>query len=169
MYKIIKGDIIELAKSSEFDVVVHGVNCFCTMGAGLAPQMDKAFGCSNFEKENPKYRGDFNKLGTLDFVELYQEREDLGSRWVRYPDEEEFITGKKLIVVNAYTQFKPGANLKYSALILCLQKLNYIFAGKHILLPKIGCGIAGGDWETVESFIKQTMKNCNVTTVEYGK
>ena len=34
--KIIKGDLIKLALQGEFDVIVHGCNCFCTMGAGIA-------------------------------------------------------------------------------------------------------------------------------------
>jgi O-acetyl-ADP-ribose deacetylase (regulator of RNase III) len=37
--KEIEGDLIDLAKRGHFDVVTHGCNCFCTMGAGIAPQM----------------------------------------------------------------------------------------------------------------------------------
>jgi len=36
--KIIKGDLIELIKKGYFDVVIHGCNCFCTMGSGFAKQ-----------------------------------------------------------------------------------------------------------------------------------
>lgn len=34
----IKGDLIELALVGEFDVIVHGCNYFCTMGASIAKQ-----------------------------------------------------------------------------------------------------------------------------------
>jgi O-acetyl-ADP-ribose deacetylase (regulator of RNase III) len=30
--KVIKGDLIQLAKDGKFDLIVHGCNCFCTMG-----------------------------------------------------------------------------------------------------------------------------------------
>ena len=52
-YKIIKGDLIEKSLNGEFDVIVHGVNCFCTQKSGLAPQMVKAFGTDKFSKEQP--------------------------------------------------------------------------------------------------------------------
>jgi hypothetical protein len=29
-------------------------------------------------------------------------------------------------------------------------------------MPKIGCGIAGGDWNKVSKMIKDTFKNCKV-------
>ncbi len=32
--KTIQGNLIHFAQSSEFDLIVHGCNCFCTMGAG---------------------------------------------------------------------------------------------------------------------------------------
>ena len=50
-YQEIKGDIIKEALSGKYDVVGHGCNCFCVMGAGLAPQMAEAFGCDKFQME----------------------------------------------------------------------------------------------------------------------
>ena len=32
----IKGDLIKFAINGKFDVIIHGCNCFCTMGAGIA-------------------------------------------------------------------------------------------------------------------------------------
>ena len=36
MIKYIKGDLIKLAQKGKFDIIAHGCNCFCTMGAGIA-------------------------------------------------------------------------------------------------------------------------------------
>jgi len=47
-YQEIEGDLIVLAKEGKFDVIAHGCNCQCIMGAGLAPQMAKAFGADKF-------------------------------------------------------------------------------------------------------------------------
>ena len=33
---IVKGDLIKSAKEGQFDVIIHGCNCFNTMGAGIA-------------------------------------------------------------------------------------------------------------------------------------
>ena len=47
----VDGDLISLALYGHFDVIAHGCNCFCTMGAGIAPKMAAAFGCDNFPME----------------------------------------------------------------------------------------------------------------------
>ena len=33
---VLKGDLIQLALMGRFDIVIHGCNCFCSMGAGIA-------------------------------------------------------------------------------------------------------------------------------------
>ena len=159
-YREITGDLIELALKGEFTVITHGCNCFCTMGAGIAPQMAKAFGCDNFFLENKKFKGDIDKLGRIEYTEKYLE--DLDER---------------LFVVNSYTQYHYGKNhadgvsnpLDYEALTLCLRKINHIFKGKHIGLPQIGCGLAGGDWNKVKEIIKRELKDCIITVVIYKK
>ena len=48
MYNEINGDLIKLALEGKFDVIAQGCNCFCTMSAGIAPQMTKVFGCDKY-------------------------------------------------------------------------------------------------------------------------
>lgn len=168
-YKEVNGNIITLANQGNFDVIVHGCNCFCTMGAGLAPQMAKAYGCDTFEKEAIKYRGDINKLGTIDY-KGFMFNED--NKLVEYVPSN---NAPDLYVVNAYSQFHYGRNhmdgidkpIDYEALTLCLRKMNYIFKGKHIGLPKIGSDLAGGDWEVIKVIIQNELRNCDVTLVIY--
>lgn len=82
-YKEITGDLIELAKNGEFDVITHGCNCFCVMGNGIAPQMAKTFACNKFykEKETP---GNINKLGTIDCGTSYVKQ---GAEPIAYTSE----------------------------------------------------------------------------------
>jgi len=156
--KEIKGDLIKLALAGEFDVIAHGCNTFCTMGAGIAPQMAAAFGCDKFPLEGAEHKGDVNKLGNIDFK--YVESGFIG-----------------FTVINAYTQFGFGANheggiskpLDYTALELCFKKMNHLFRGKHIGLPWIGCGLAGGNIHKVRAMIRTQFKDCAVTLVEYQK
>jgi len=41
--KIVEGDLIKMALGGEFDLIVHGCNCFCTMGAGIAKTIREYF------------------------------------------------------------------------------------------------------------------------------
>jgi len=149
----VDGDLIKLAQEGRFDVIAHGCNCHCTMGAGIAPQMAAAFGADKFALEASKFRGNINKLGMIDYE----------------------TTSSGLIVVNAYTQYGFGANhpggvtapVEYHAIAMAFKKMNHLFKGKHIGLPKIGCGLAGGEWNIVESYVKTFFTDCEVTVVNY--
>ena len=154
----IDGNLITLAQEGKFDVVTHGCNCYCTMGAGIAPQMAKAFGADKFKKEKKKHRGKIKKLGTIDY------------KLVRIEDGSVFV-------VNSYTQFNFGKNhptgdiapVDYEAIRLCMRKINYTFSGKHVGLPLIGCGLAGGDWNIVKAIIEEEFTDCQVTIVHFKK
>lgn len=153
----VEGNLITLALEGAFDVVVHGCNCFCTMGAGIAPHMAKAFGCDEYPMEEDEHTGDINKLGCIDFG-----FHDL-------PD------GKRIYPVNAYTQYGFGSNhpggktapVDYEAITLCMRKINDYFKGKHVGLPLIGCGLAGGNWDIIQEIIKEELVDCQVTIVHF--
>ena len=191
MYKEVVGDLIRLAKEGEFDVIAHGCNCFCTMGAGIAPQMALAFGCNNFPMERiydteigldglthpieTNNKGNINKLGNIDYKTIHFSKDKghiIGAYTLPKPDNIFDI-----IVVNAYTQYKYGRNHKdgvsnpvdYEAITLCMRKMNQVFKGKHIGLPLIGCGLAGGDWNRIQKIIQEELKDCDVTIVIFEK
>lgn len=170
----LKGNLITLAKEDKFEVVVHGCNCFCTMGAGLAPQMAAEFGADTFTLEQSGLRGDYNKLGQIDYVKMYLE--DTG-KWTRFPDESGEWIEAEVTVINAYTQYHYGKNHKdgvenpvdYLAIQMVFRKMNHIFKGKHIGVPRIGAGLAGGDWDRIKKIILDELVDCDVTLVEFDK
>lgn len=162
--EIIKGDLIKLAKEGRFDVIAHGCNCVGVMGAGIAKQMADVFRANSFPKEKIR---NINKLGTIDYQPVgcykYNSSEN-------YNGEIKLVEYSRIcILVNAYTQYLPGANLDYEALQLCLRKINHNFKDKHIGLPKIGCGIAGGKWSKVSKYIQAELTDCKITIVQYEK
>lgn len=173
MYNEVHGDLIKLVREGMFDVVTHGCNCLCQMGAGIAPQMAKEFACDVFKMEGSEYRGDINKLGTIDWELKWFE----DNRWVTYPDEDGKWATHQLFVVNSYTQYSYGRNhadgvnkpLDYEALTLCMRKINHTFKGKHIGLPQIGAGLAGGDWQRIKEIIKTELKDCDVTVIIFKR
>jgi len=152
----VNGNIVTLAEEGHFDVVVHGCNCFCVMGAGLAPQMARAFGADKFALEQPRFKGVINKLGMIDY---------------EYRD----VPGRKLAVVNAYTQYGFGRNhangtespVDYEAIQMAFRKMNHIFKGKTIGVPQIGCGLAGGSWSIVRKLIHAELADMKVVIVNY--
>ena len=148
--KTTSGDLIQLAKNGRFDLIAHGCNCFCTMGAGIAKAVKEVFPAA-FEADEATQRGDRAKLGTCSFAEIV-----LGT--------------SPLILVNAYTQYDwrgRGPKVDYAAVRSCMRWIKKQYPGRRIGLPKIGAGLAGGDWPTIAAIIEEELAGEDVTLVEY--
>lgn len=173
----IKGDLIKFAKEGRFDVIAHGCNCFCKQKSGIASQMVEHFNTDKFEMEDEKYKGDYNKLGNIDYKTclLYRDTPLSGAYKITFGNASKQAKDVKMLhIVNAYTQFKPGEAtspynipLDYDGLRMCFRKMNREFCGFHIGIPMIGSGLAKGDWTKIEKIIHEEFTNCNVTIVEY--
>lgn len=168
-YKEVDGDLIKLALDGYFDVIGHGCNCLSSMGAGIAPQMARAFGCDKFEME--LIGKSIQKLGCVDYQVMV-----LGENTVwNLSDYKNSLDEPELVVCNLYTQYAYGRNHKdgvskpidYEALTVCMRKMNALFTDKHIGLPRIGAGLAGGDWERIKNIIQTELSDCKVTIVNY--
>lgn len=144
--KEIDGNILEEFEKEHVDIIIQGCNCFHIMGAGLAGQLAWRYPLV-YEKDKETPCGDMSKLGTYSTVKI---------------NPHQFI-------INAYTQFKPGANFEYLALIEILQTLNSTFAGTGYIFgfPEIGCGIGGGDWEYVKTIINEHTPDLKILVVHY--
>lgn len=168
-YNEIDGDLIVLAKEGKFEVIAHGCNCKSVMSAGIAPQMARAFGCDKFEMES--WGPTIEKLGNVDFQTMVLGKDSIWN--LSYADNK--LNEPELTVCNLYTQYSYGRNHKdgvskpidYEALTLCMRKMNVMFKGKHIGLPKIGAGLAGGDWNRIKKIIQDELIDCKVTIVNY--
>ena len=131
-----------------YDVIVHGANCFCIMGAGIALQIKNKFP-EAYDVDCATIKGDRNKLG------------DISCTVNTVPT-----------VVNAYTQYwLKGRNgeiaADYTAIREALLKLKIQFYGKKIGIPMIGAGLAGGDWNKIEAIINDVLGDQDVTIVEW--
>ena len=148
--KTIQGDLIQLAQDGEFDLIVHGCNCFATMGAGIAKGIKATFP-EAYEADLTTPRGEQTKLGTCSFAEVTR-------------------NGRSLVVVNAYTQFDwrgSGQKLDYEAVRSCMRWIRQRFGGKRIGLPKLGAGLAGGDWPTIAAIMEEELAGENIMLVEF--
>lgn len=152
-------DLFKAILQDKLEVIVHGCNCFCTQGAGIAKIMKKTFRTDLFKMEENKYSGDINKLGIIDYEFRYLSQ----GNWYKQNDLK--LIEHELIVVNAYSQYHYSSDViqvDYNAIALCFKKLNHIFKGKRIGMPRIGCGLAGGEWSIVNKLIEENMKDCDV-------
>ncbi len=161
--KIIKGDLIKLAEEGNFDVIIHGCNCFNTMGAGIAVTIARKFPHAYEVDKNTVY-GSKEKLGTYTYSKALTKTNPV----------------KQFYIINAYTQYtcwkteeNPNDLFEYEAFQSILDKLYNEYSGVKYGFPLIGCGLAGGNKDRILTMIKSfsdkvTSKDGTVTVVEYS-
>ncbi|MBU8850049.1 MAG: macro domain-containing protein, partial [Desulfobacterales bacterium] len=66
---ILKGDLIQFALTGRFDVIIHGCNCFCSMGAGIAKMIRDNFP-EAYQADLKTGMGDKKKLGTYSMARI---------------------------------------------------------------------------------------------------
>lgn len=153
--KEVKGNLLDLAENGNFDIILHGCNCFHTMNSGIAKEIRKRYpSVYEVDKKFSKY-GDPAKLGTITFKEL-----------------------ENFLIVNCYSQFNYGYSgklyLEYGALRSCLKEVKELVkkvkpklkSDVKIGFPLIGCGKAGGDWNVVKRIIIDELGEYDITLVK---
>jgi O-acetyl-ADP-ribose deacetylase (regulator of RNase III) len=151
---ITKGNVIHMAESGQFDVLVHGCNCQNIMGSGVARQIRDVFPAA-YDADKAYSTKSRDMLGTYSsaVVPLFG------------------MLGKTVTVVNAYTQFAPGGGedvFDYGAFSDVLERLHRDFPDQIIGMPAIGCGLAGGDKERILNIIRNSSVCDKVMFVEFG-
>jgi len=136
IYKV--GDVLRAGES----IVIHGCNCHCTMGAGIAKQV----------------RAECPNAWSADQRTLPRDRTKMGS--FTYG-----VEASGMIVVNAYTQYdytRTSVDVDYNALDNSIRSIIKYFYQTYsettFAMPKIGCGLAGGDWNIVEKILLDILK-----------
>lgn len=136
MIEYIEGNILD----TDCDIICHQVNCQGVMGSGLAKQIKE------------KYPEVFKKY--IDYYNEYQFKQ--------------LLLGKCLIskcndgkyIANMFAQLFYGTNkvqTDYKALDDCINNVSITarMCNKSIAIPyKLGCGLAGGDWNIVKELIE---------------
>ena len=150
--KTVKGDLIKMSLDGYFDILVHGCNCFGSMGAGIAKQIAEQWPGVLYVDQLTNY-GDQSKLGS----------------YSKYYDEDNKIT-----IINMYTQYSvgKGCQVNYDAVKFGFQTLNDMyktFSSVRIGIPKIGAGLGGGDWNKIKQIIVDACPDIidRMTLVEY--
>jgi O-acetyl-ADP-ribose deacetylase (regulator of RNase III) len=126
-------------------IIVHGVNCQGVMGSGVAMQFR-----NKFPVVYTDYVSYFNQ-------HKYKREKLLGNIVVSKINEDHYI-------VSAFTQLHYGRDpnvqyVDYGALKSCFEKINdlYLETALPIKFPKIGAGLANGNWDIIEKIINDTL------------
>lgn len=152
--KTVKGNLLDLAEQGYFDVIIHGCNCFHKMGAGIAKEIATRYPIVyDADKKRTEY-GSRLKLGSYIFVNV----------------NSPVLNDHNFYVVNAYTQYYYGKRKNKQHLIhhwiqCVFKELAYEFYGYRIGYPKIGAGLAGGDWNEISKIIDYELDGHDHTLV----
>lgn len=132
--KYVKGDLLD----SSADFICHGCNAVGGFGSGVAGQIAKRYPrARNAYIERHLELG--HSLGDVQFVYRF----DRGGKYI----------------VNCITQkeYLPRGicHANYEAIETCLKKVKEYANGRSVAIPKIGAGLAGGDWQIIEKIINK--------------
>jgi len=138
-----EGDLLQ----SPMDIIVHGCNCKLSFGAGIARQIKEQFPEAHAADIKTLW-GDKSKLGTYSTAQTPSFR-----------------------IINAYTQFNYSTDkldADYDAIVDVMMKLQYDFAPElNIGMPRIGCGLASGDWNIVEEILEKVFDDRTIYVYDF--
>lgn len=144
MYKEVKGNIFDHER--DYDVLVHGCNCYCTMGSGIARTIRELYP-EAYEADCQTKKGDRSKIGSFSYY---------------------IHPRKNLTIINAYTQYnyypRNIDHFVYEGFAKICNDLYEQYKHKMcIAMPMIGAGLAGGNWNRIKKIIQDNIKDVNVT------
>lgn len=134
--KEIKGNLLD----TEIQHIAHGVNCQNVMGSGVARAL--------YEKWS-EVKSEYHKL-------FNQMEMPMGLDTKYYLGIVHKVTSSDKIIYNLFTQNfysnRKIRNANYAAIAKCFRRLAEEGI-QEIAIPRIGCGLAGGDWNIVKQII----------------
>lgn len=142
MINYIQGDLFD----TDAEIIAHGCNCRGGFGSGVAKIIATKYPKARFYYLD-KFDEDGWKLGDIQPV----------MQW----------NGK--YIVNCATQdaYLPRneCHADYDAIRLAMSRLKEFAMSKNmkIAIPKIGAGLAGGDWNIIESILNDVFSDYDVT------
>lgn len=140
--KYIKGDVTK----TELKYIAHGTNCKNAMGSGVAKAIYEVY---------PEVKERYHGYASQYQSSLYNQKQLLG--------EIQSVRSGNKTIYNLFTQLNYGYDGKryvnYKAIVDCFKSLTESLEGEIIAIPKIGAGLAGGNWEMIEQLINDTVED----------
>ena len=158
---IVNGNIFD----THCNIICHQVNCQGVMGHGIAKQVKE------------KYKGVFNEYKRYCDAHADNREAMLGEALIVDVDYgaavlDWLVNKERKYIANIFGQLTYGTGLRtnYKALVLRLEVVAN-FAKEHnlsVAIPyKIGCGLAGGDWNKVNILIEGVFAGTGIEVLMY--
>lgn len=141
MVRYVKGDLFE----SKADILAHGVNCVGGFGSGVAGQIAQKYPNVKFNYLR-KYESEGWQLGDVQFLYAY------GFYIANCATQQEYYPRNKV-------------HVDYNAVKVCMEKVKEFAKNGNftIAIPKIGAGLAGGDWNTIEKILNEVFNDYDIS------
>lgn len=144
------GDLLDVQKSLNIDIICHQVNCQGVMGSGIAKQIRDTYPTvyDNYKKKVDDIGDKGALLGSIQIVALY---------------DNYFKNMKHPCVCNFFSQYNYGYDGKrytsYDAFWNCLNQLKATLSkGSTVGFPyRIGCDRGGANWNVIEKMIEEVL------------
>jgi len=161
------GDATQPESDTDITIIAHVCNDVGKYGAGFSGALERAYpGVEQIYREK-FYRDKSPVLGNIIMVER-----DPDNLWHKqyYPDLKQ-----KTTIMHMIAQLDPhprdgSCKLIYAALSQCLRTIADYVRKTHVLgreicsvhMPRIGAGLAGGDWMQIEAIINLELRGIPV-------
>nr|WP_290461251.1 macro domain-containing protein [Acutalibacter muris] len=133
--KVIDGDLFDTTAP----IICHQVNCQGRMGSGIA------------------------KIVRSRFPEAFEKYREVCSKGQARLGLTQYVLSKGKVIINMFAQERYGYDgrryTSYKAFEMCLEDIHRsVPSGSTIAMPyKIGCGLGGGNWDTVYEMIESEL------------
>jgi O-acetyl-ADP-ribose deacetylase (regulator of RNase III) len=139
-----EGDVLE--SIADFNYIAHGVNCQGVMGGGIALQI------------KTQYPMTFHKYKKACNDAAFEKQHLLG----------QIVIDGENKLIHCFTQLYYGNQshvkyVSYDAIHGCFNRINSQLPGSSIVIPKIGAGLGGGNWEVIARIIDSVTADCSIT------
>lgn len=150
-FKEIKGDVTQPYGAG---LIIQIVNDIGAYGAGVSGAISKRWKKAEVEYRRWYQTGKDCKLGEVQFIYL----------------DPDFELANMVAQSGIRSDVNPSP-IRYNHLIDCLQKVARYAKNnghKRIHAPKIGTGLAGGDWKMIETIIKENIVSEGLEIIIYS-
>jgi O-acetyl-ADP-ribose deacetylase (regulator of RNase III) len=154
------GDLLQVQKMLNIDVICHQVNCQGVMGSGIAKQIRDTY---------PQVYDEYKKkcdIAGADKASLLGQAQVIGL-------DDNYLAGRKVLhVCNLFSQYSYGYDGKrytsYDAFWSCLGKIrDTVPKGTTIAFPKnIGSCRGGANWNVIKTMIAEALHDYEVYIYE---
>jgi O-acetyl-ADP-ribose deacetylase (regulator of RNase III) len=150
MIKYIKGDATQ-PQGDDNKIIIHICNDIGAWGSGFVLAVSKRWSLP--EQDYRKMSNLERQLGVVKFISV-----------------EPHIVVANMIAQHDIKTINNQPPLRYSALRVCLLKVKEhaerMNASVH--MPRIGCGLAGGNWDEVSIVVEQCLEGIDVTVYDFN-